>query len=399
MWKGFGWKRMLAWGIVGFIRPIEKIIKMLSKPEIKKKRDKHLFILRFPPPFGGGEIVSKELFNELRDKGYLFLIITYKNHSKSKQNSENLSAFFRGIKYIFLSCSVLLFKHPRSVYLGIPKTFGAFSRTAIVILWSRLLNIKVFGEIHGMSFPFINTSNIKKKFLIFILNKTISIRVLSSSIKEYLTKIGYNGSIYVINNGITRPNGINLINQNILKEGFNILYLGAISEKKGFMRVLKIFAELPLNIRSKIKLNVIGEWVDKHEKKVCFSFIDKNNLIDKINFHGKKVDEGKWNLIRENQIMIHLTEFDGQPLTIIETMSLGIPTIATKVGGIPEMIENGKNGFLVDSDSEVIKILNDILINKIDLSVISKNAVKKYFSNFTPQSMAVSIEKMIQNYK
>ncbi len=364
---------------------------------INKKKRKHLFILRFPPPFGGGEIVSKELYNELKDKGYLFLIITYRNHSKAKQNRENLSAFFRGVKYIFLSCFVLLFKHPDSVYLGIPKSFGAFNRTAIVILWARLLNIKVYGEIHGMSFPFAASSKTKRSVLIFILNKVNSIRVLSNSIKKYLSKIGYIGKIYVINNGITRPSNVKVINQTNNKEGtVNILYLGAISAQKGFMRVLDIFTKLPSTIKSKVKLNVIGEWVDEKEQKECLNFINKNSLIDQINFYGKKTDKEKWSIIQENNILIHLTEFDGQPLTIIETMSIGIPTIATKVGGIPEMIENCKNGFLIDSNTEVIKILNDILINKIDLSEISKNAVNKYFLDYTPQLMASKIEEMIQ---
>ena len=123
--------------------------------------------------------------------------------------------------------------------------------------------------------------------------------------------------------------------------------------------------------------------MNKNEKSMAMTIIDKHNLHEYINFHGLKKSEGKWSIVSSNDIMIHLTDFDGQPLTIIESMSFGIPTISTKVGAIPEMITNNVDGFLVDNNSEVIKLIFDILQNKLNIDLICKNAINKYLNNHT----------------
>lgn len=49
-------------------------------------------------------------------------------------------------------------------------------------------------------------------------------------------------------------------------------------------------------------------------------------------------------------LFVNASEYEGIPLSIMEALSFGIPVIATRVGGVPEIIENGVNGMLIDRD-------------------------------------------------
>lgn len=354
---------------------------------------KVLFILSVPPPYGGGEIVSEILYNELKkNKDYSFSLISKKNFSKSKQANVNVYSFIYSLKFITLNMVRIIFNNPDSIYIGLPKGFSSFLRNAIIIFFAKIFRKRVFAEIHGMSFPFVEKSKWKLKVLLIVINKIQSIRVLAYSIKKYLIDFGYKGSIYVVNNGVKKPD-ISLVEHS--HNFINILYLGAISEAKGFFRVLEVLSSLNKRTLNNIKLNVIGEWVHQNEKVNSIRYINEHQLYSNVTFLGKQVNEKKWKLISKNKLMIHLTSFDGQPLTIIETMSIGIPTIATKVGAIPEMISNGYNGYLIDNDNEVKILLEQLVNNDFQMEQIKKNAIDTYYKKYRPSLMAKGIERMI----
>jgi glycosyltransferase involved in cell wall biosynthesis len=61
-------------------------------------------------------------------------------------------------------------------------------------------------------------------------------------------------------------------------------------------------------------------------------------------------------------LLTHITYGDGLPLSILEAMSMGKPVIASSVGGIPEIIEDGKNGILVTNEPSNIAEAIDRLL-------------------------------------
>lgn len=75
-------------------------------------------------------------------------------------------------------------------------------------------------------------------------------------------------------------------------------------------------------------------------------------------------------------IFINTTNFDNMPISVIEAMALGLPIVSTNVGGLPYLIDNGKEGLLVEPDSvnnfvSAIKII--LTDNKLAID-LSKNA-------------------------
>jgi len=79
-------------------------------------------------------------------------------------------------------------------------------------------------------------------------------------------------------------------------------------------------------------------------------------------------------------LFLYTSWFDGMPNTVLEALSLGIPVISSNVGGIKEIIEEGKTGFLVDdifNEDAYLNKIEYVIQNKRILNDIRKNAFEK----------------------
>ena len=74
----------------------------------------------------------------------------------------------------------------------------------------------------------------------------------------------------------------------------------------------------------------------------------------KAEYHGALKTEGVLNTLKEYDVLVlpSYWQTEGYPGILVEAMSLGMPIIATRIGGIPEMVENGVNGLLVEPHDE-----------------------------------------------
>ena len=86
-------------------------------------------------------------------------------------------------------------------------------------------------------------------------------------------------------------------------------------------------------------------------------------------------------------------------LSLLEGMSLGIPTVATKCGGTPKMIEDWKNGLLVEkADSTALaKGIEDVLANKEKFKEMQKNAKEIFQKRYTSKVYSENIEKIYES--
>jgi glycosyltransferase involved in cell wall biosynthesis len=354
-------------------------------------RDDVLFVLKVPPPFGGGEIEHQYIYEELRND-YHFLVFARKVHSKASQGKIKLANILFGLGMILKIVFFCLRKKPTIIFLWLPKDYPAFIRTVAIVWIMRMLRIKVIGDLHGMGFSFLGSKRRQAMFEKQI-NNFYAIRTLSLSISNDLRSCGFNNIIVPVDNGVRVPEFILKTNRQ-LRRPLRLLYLGAISDSKGFIRVLHLLTALR-NQNILCHLNVVGEWTSGDFKQHANEFISQNKLSSLINFAGILNDEPKWRAIEESHFLVHFSEWDGQPLTIIEAMAAGVPTLAHSVGGIPEMIKDHENGFLVNNSRQAAEILGRIVEGEIDYSVLSQEAKKTFNKRFTIQRYIENIEKLV----
>jgi len=90
------------------------------------------------------------------------------------------------------------------------------------------------------------------------------------------------------------------------------------------------------------KLLLVGDGPEKMEME---ALVNELGLQDQVIFTGKRDDLPE--LLAISDVMFHLSEKEAFGLVLLEALACGLPSVATNIGGIPEVIEDGVNGFLV----------------------------------------------------
>lgn len=105
-------------------------------------------------------------------------------------------------------------------------------------------------------------------------------------------------------------------------------------------------------------------------------------LAEKLNVEVRftnKLSKKAWVELSKNYtIFINTTYFDNMPVSVIEAMALGLPVISTNVGGIPYLIKNKENGFLVEADNTLafVEAIKFVINNPNKISEVADNALK-----------------------
>jgi len=151
----------------------------------------------------------------------------------------------------------------------------------------------------------------------------------SQFLKTKMTEAGFpEDKIDVLPNFISRP-----INPATSKKDY-YCYVGRISEEKGVDTLLKAAAQLPYSLK------VIGDGPLLNAFRNQFT-------RQHIEFTGYLDPENVFEIMKEARcVVIPSVGYENNPLSAIEALCMGTPVLGARIGGIPELIEEGVNGFL-----------------------------------------------------
>jgi len=189
------------------------------------------------------------------------------------------------------------------------------------------------------------TSNISKKYEKTALNYADGITVISKEGYNYYTEMGFN--VVQIPNAID----LNIIPKKSTKQFENqIIFAGRLSKEKGIEILLETATHLPDNYH----LLIAGS--GPLEKNV-------RNLADKktnVHYLGYQSKQNLLSLIQGSDLLIQPSLEEGISSTLLEAMACGTCILASNIEGISEIVENNKNGLLVEPNNRE-KLLNKIL--------------------------------------
>lgn len=174
----------------------------------------------------------------------------------------------------------------------------------------------------------------------------------------------------------------------------NLLYTGRIDKAKGLFELINATEVLYKN--HSIHLNIVGWEINPGNKleQELLEIIQKKGIANAVTFHGKKsLGVELNNMYRMADIYVIPSYFEGFPRTIWEAMANSLPVIATKVGGIPDTLQDGQEALLINpkSTDEIILAVTK-LINTPDLR---KTLIKNGFELAKENTLEVQTKKMI----
>ncbi len=169
-----------------------------------------------------------------------------------------------------------------------------------------------------------------------------------------------------------------------------LITIAALHERKGLRYLIeamhKITAKFP-----NTKLAIVGEGPEENELRKLVEKLEMENHVELL---GRRKETPK--LLKSSDVFVLPSRREAFGMVNLEAMVTGLPVVATKVGGIPEIIENGKNGFLVEpenSDALAEKILK--LIKDPELrNKIGEAGYKTVVEKFDAEKMAQQYEKI-----
>lgn len=159
-----------------------------------------------------------------------------------------------------------------------------------------------------------------------------------------------------------------------------ILFVGRVDPVKGIEYLIEA-----INILKKkdLKLTIVGDFKQNTEySRKIFDKVKEFGIENKIVFVGKIKDDSQLvEFYKSSNILVLPSVWDTSPITLVEAMCFGLPIVATKVGGIPEYVENGVNGILVPpKDSQALAKAVSLLIDNYNLrKKLSDGSFEKSF--------------------
>lgn len=200
-----------------------------------------------------------------------------------------------------------------------------------------------------------------QKFLTVMLRGADAIFALDeTSMEQYAP---YNSHVYKVDNSIILPEEVP--HRSNCHEPIRLLYVGRLSRVKGIEQIL---AATALG-KGTIELTVLG---DGEEREHLEELTQKAECGKWTHFCGGCFPEQVASYMREHDILVMNSVLEGKPMTILEAMSYGMPIVATPVGGIPEMVQEGCNAQFTDGTAE--EILKKVRIISENYEKYAENA-------------------------
>jgi glycosyltransferase involved in cell wall biosynthesis len=176
----------------------------------------------------------------------------------------------------------------------------------------------------------------------------------------------------------------------VTNEDFVVVSTGRMHYQKGYSILINAIS-LITNTYPSIKLLLVG---DGPVRSILEKYALELGISNQIMFTGQRSDIS--DILHASDVYISSSLWEGSSISIIEAMASGLPIIATKVGGTPELVEDKVSGILVPSrnPSIIAQAIIELYTNAELRKNIGIQARQRAIKNFSSKEMVKKIEKL-----
>jgi len=244
---------------------------------------------------------------------------------------------------------------------------GDFCRSASIAA-SLLPSVRVFHIVHSMA----ASPSVWVVPLEWLIDRIIDSRCRFITICR-ATADHLKSQRRIMQNVKTIYNGLEKISLSDFSKGgekFNILNVGYFDHNKNQAMLIRAVAELAKRGYNNVHVHFLGNETEDHQAEFCRVLAIELNVTSMIHFEGFVTDTLSW--YRACDLFVLCSFSEGLPMSIIEAMRVGRPVLATRVGGVPEMVDEGVNGFVVSSGDYIC------LANQIELFMLDNEMLDRF---------------------
>ena len=270
---------------------------------------------------------------------------------------------------------------------------GSFYRKMILLLLLRIMFSKIVLHLHGSEFEhfYKRSSLLLKRLIRYTFETADTVIVLSNSWSKFVVGVAPDANVEVINNYV-RP--VPRVPQSEIEDKIYFVFLGALGKRKGIYDLLPAFKAL-LDQGINAKLIICGDG----EMERAISLANRLELGGNVEFTGWVSGDEKIKKLNQADVVVLPSYNEGLPMVILEGMSLGKCIISTRVGGIPEVIENEENGLLIDAGNK------EQLIGALSVTCQAEQriqmgnaALKTYQQRYSPAHIIPKLQSIYDRY-
>jgi L-malate glycosyltransferase len=312
------------------------------------------------PTYGGSGVVATELGIELAERGHEIHFITYSQPFRLSGREANIH--FHEVAVT----NYPLFEHPPydlalatrmaevaefysldllHVHYAIPHSVSAL--LARQMLASRGRHLPFITTLHGTDITLVGLDRSYLPITRFGIEQSDGVTAISSYLRDRTREaFGIASEIEVIRNFVNcdvyvrNPELVSAMRGRYAAPDERLLvHLSNFRPVKRIQDVVEVFARVAREVPARLML--IGDGPDR---SVAEYLARQHKIQDRVHFIGKQDNVNE--LLPLADLMLMPSEMESFGLAALEAMACGVPTIATDVGGVPELIDNGRNGLL-----------------------------------------------------
>ncbi len=366
------------------------------------------------PTVGGSGVVATELGIQLAEKNYEIHFISTTLPFRLKKLYPNI--YYHEVEV----ANYPVFKHPPYDLSLANKIAEVINREdldiihahyaiphAICAIFAKQMtkkDVKIVTTLHGTDITILGVDESLHEMVRYAIDESDGVTAVSNSLREQTIDVFQtNKPIEVIYNFID-PNDNKEKDHTIdLKQQFNIqsdekvlIHISNFRKVKRVDDVVNVFKQVNEQIKSKLLL--VG---DGPEYKRIYKLVHQLQIEDDVIFLGRQ--NNIHDLLSISDLMLLLSDKESFGLVLLEAMISGVPCIGTNVGGIPEVIQHGEDGFICEV-GQLDEITEKALLLLTDQQLWSRfsnqarhNATNKFHANKIVAEYEKLYEKLLKD--
>ena len=356
---------------------------------------------RAPPAHGAAKVGDFIASSRLLEENFELLFITIKSSETIGDIGKiNFKKIYYVLELYFKILIALITFQPDKIYFTASIRGVAFYRDLLISsLWKiyKLFKpVEIFYHYHTKGVKgFVSSSKRNLKLTRFFIKNT-NLILLSPLLESDFEKVQTYKEIKFLPNGVEdRLEKTDFESYVVQKykqvDTLNVLYLAHMMRDKGYFDALKLAKQTK---NKNIHYHFAGSWKDKESEVKFFKFIKKHELDKQVIYHGYVSGNEKATLFKSAHLLLYPSKNDAFPLTLLESLSYGVPVLATDEGSIPYILDE-KSGIVLDDVQKLpdaLKAVKYKFVN-IDTAKYSRTRFLEYFTQAKFETNIVNILK------